>query len=54
MAAIFSRSEKQGPRYNFLLEGAIGKPGERRGLKSLRGSGGTPLEKFKTKPFRLD
>ena len=43
----------QGPRYNVLLEGARGKPGERRELKSLRGFGGTPLEKLEAKPFRL-
>ena len=43
----------QGPRYNVLLEGARGKPGERRELKSLRGFGGTPLGKLEAKPFRL-
>ena len=38
----------------FCLKGAIGKPGnEGRGPKSVRGSGGTPLENIKTNAFRL-
>ena len=50
---ILPEMRKQGPRYNVLLEGAIGKPSERRELKSFRGSWGIPLQKFETKPFRL-
>ena len=51
------RWKGQGARYNFLLEGAMGKPDEERSEpKPWRGSGGTggtPLKEFETAFFRF-
>ena len=47
-------TNNQGPRYNFLLEGAKGIPDDDRSeLKPWRRSGGTPLEKFDARLLKL-